>query len=181
MRDKGRRSNAASGEKAIVSPGTRAEGKRMEAGSILFLAEATTGGGRLHLRQLIDACVTRKTPAGLVYSDRGDPDFREDLRRYASLGVPLFPVPMEREVSPVGDLRAIFSVRRLLRKIRPGILHVHSSKAGAVGRFAAAGLGIPVLYTPHCFSFCADFRMKAVYRVVEILLSRLCRRIIWAR
>ena len=55
------------------------------------------------------------------------------------------------------DPRMICASQRELRKIirqeKPDIIHLNSSMAGIVGRLAAAGSGIPVLYTPHLFSF----------------------------
>jgi glycosyltransferase involved in cell wall biosynthesis len=42
-----------------------------------------------------------------------------------------------REVSPLRDLRALRQIRELVERIRPHIVHTHSSKAGIVGRCAA--------------------------------------------
>ena len=41
------------------------------------------------------------------------------------------------------DLRAMLTVRRILKRVRPDTLHCHSSKAGGVGRLAAIGLRGP--------------------------------------
>ena len=51
--------------------------------------------------------------------------------------VPVRRVPLVRPVSPGADLRALLSVRALLRETAPGILHTHMAKAGTVGRLAA--------------------------------------------
>lgn len=42
-----------------------------------------------------------------------------------------------REVSPLQDLRAYWQLRRLIRELKPDVVHTHSSKAGVLGRFAA--------------------------------------------
>jgi glycosyltransferase involved in cell wall biosynthesis len=44
---------------------------------------------------------------------------------------------LQRAISPLDDIRAIRRVLRLLRRVRPAILHTHMAKAGAVGRAAA--------------------------------------------
>jgi glycosyltransferase involved in cell wall biosynthesis len=44
---------------------------------------------------------------------------------------------MVREVSPRRDLRAYWQLRRLIRDLKPDIVHTHSSKAGILGRLAA--------------------------------------------
>ncbi len=42
-----------------------------------------------------------------------------------------------REVSPLSDLRAYWQLRKLIRELKPDVVHTHSSKAGVLGRFAA--------------------------------------------
>ncbi|MDR0389938.1 MAG: glycosyltransferase, partial [Spirochaetaceae bacterium] len=61
-----------------------------------------------------------------------------------------------REINPLGDLRALFSLIAILkREAKEGtILHLHSSKAGFLGRIAAFVLRKKqVIYTPHGASF----------------------------
>ncbi|MCB5183507.1 glycosyltransferase [Streptomyces antimicrobicus] len=41
---------------------------------------------------------------------------------------------------------------RLLRKVRPALLHAHSAKAGLAGRLAARG-ALPTVFQPHAWSF----------------------------
>lgn len=77
------------------------------------------------------------------------------------------------------DPRMIWAAQRDLRRIiqqeKPDVIHLNSSMAGIVGRIAAAGSGIPVLYTPHLFSFLQP-SFSAVKRMVfcaaEWLLAR---------
>lgn len=61
-----------------------------------------------------------------------------------------------REINPVRDLQALGELIRLLKpyKAPETVIHLHSSKAGFLGRVACKLLGISaVLYTPHCGSF----------------------------
>ncbi len=55
---------------------------------------------------------------------------------------------MVRELSINNDIRATKSIIKILREIRPQIVHCHSSKAGAIGRIAAKICGIKG-YTIH--------------------------------
>lgn len=50
-----------------------------------------------------------------------------------------------REVSPVKDLQALLDIGLRLRKIRPDIVHTHTSKAGFVGRLAAMMSHAPII------------------------------------
>lgn len=77
------------------------------------------------------------------------------------------------------DPRMIWASRRELKKIikeeKPDIIHLNSSMAGIVGRIAAVGSGIPVLYTPHLFSFMQPSFSRGkrlIFGAAEWLLAR---------
>ncbi|MFC9298164.1 glycosyltransferase [Streptomyces sp. NPDC057011] len=46
----------------------------------------------------------------------------------------------------------VIGARRLLRRVRPDLLHAHSAKAGLAGRLAARG-SVPTVFQPHAWSF----------------------------
>jgi glycosyltransferase involved in cell wall biosynthesis len=61
-----------------------------------------------------------------------------------------------REISPREDLKALAELAGILREFKNGdtVIHLHSSKAGFLGRLACRFLGIKrVVYTPHCGGF----------------------------
>lgn len=59
-----------------------------------------------------------------------------------------------RNVSLLNDGIALIELTRLLRELRPHIVHTHSSKAGILGRLAAHRAGVPyVVHTIHGPSF----------------------------
>lgn len=45
-------------------------------------------------------------------------------------------VPLVRPVRPLDDARAFMALRRLVREVRPDIVHTHMAKAGTLGRLA---------------------------------------------
>ena len=73
-----------------------------------------------------------------------------------------------------GDIMAAARVRRLAQT--HSLVHLHSSKAGAVGRVALASLGRrrpPSVFTPHGWSWLAGGRLAPAYRLIErIMLPR---------
>jgi len=58
-----------------------------------------------------------------------------------------------RSLHPWRDWRTYREVIALLRQIQPELLHTHSSKAGIIGRAAAARLKLPCVHTIHGASF----------------------------
>ena len=59
-----------------------------------------------------------------------------------------------RSINPVKDLRAFTELVRLFRSIQPDVVHTHQSKAGILGRFAAAISNVPsIIHGVHIAPF----------------------------
>ena len=87
-----------------------------------------------------------------------------------------------RELNPFKDLIAFFQLRRVLKKIRPQIVHTHSSKAGIIGRLAAYFARVPVIiHSVHGFSFSPfqSFLKRSFYTAAEKAVSKLTRHFIF--
>src|SRR5439155_2366349 len=70
------------------------------------------------------------------------------------VGCPLYEVSIPRTVRPLADLRAVGQLYRLVRRLRPDIVHTQTSKAGVIGRIAARLAGTPIIiHTAHAFPF----------------------------
>jgi lipopolysaccharide/colanic/teichoic acid biosynthesis glycosyltransferase/glycosyltransferase involved in cell wall biosynthesis len=59
-------------------------------------------------------------------------------------GVPVFGVEMPRQITPLRDLAAVGRIWRVIRRVRPRIVHAHTPKGGLLGMIAAALAGVPV-------------------------------------
>jgi len=82
---------------------------------------------------------------------------------------------LQRELSPARDLRALGELRRLIREVRPQIVHTHMSKAGILGRIAARRERVPiVIHTPHGHVFHSYF--SPMKTRLFIALERWCSR-----
>jgi len=79
--------------------------------------------------------------------------------RLAEENIPFHILPhVVRTISPLSDIRAIFEIAKLIKKIRPDIVHLNSSKISILGSLAAklcSMLRVPcyVVYTVHGWVF----------------------------
>jgi glycosyltransferase involved in cell wall biosynthesis len=81
---------------------------------------------------------------------------------------------MRREVNIFDDKVAYEKIKKIIREFKPDIVHTHASKPGALGRWAAHELKVPIIiHTFHGHSFHSYFSpvKTAFYRKVERFLA----------
>lgn len=92
-----------------------------------------------------------------------------------AMGVrPMILPEMQREVAPWRDGAAYRRIRQLIKEFRPDIVHTHAAKAGAVGRMAAADMGVKaIVHTFHGHVFHSYFGplRTALYKNIERFLA----------
>lgn len=97
--------------------------------------------------------------------------------RPSAVDAEVLPLELGRSVRPGADTRAIAATARLVRRLKPDLVHAHSSKAGAVARAARpTSARVPLVYTPHGYAFAGYFERAAerrAYRAAERLLAPL--------
>lgn len=77
---------------------------------------------------------------------------------------------MRRAILPGRDYFTYRALMRRIREIRPDVVHTHSSKAGILGRWAAARAGVPaVIHTIHGLAFTASTSplVNRAYKALE--------------
>lgn len=143
---------------------------------ILFLiTRAERGGAQSHLLELVRGLGPEHEI--LLVSGEDGPLLEEA----SSLGARIQVIPsLVHPIRPLRDLAAIRQVLRIIRSFAPDLLHAHSSKAGAVGRIAAALSGVPSVFTAHGWAFTdgAPAHRKLIGATLEKLCAPLCRAII---
>lgn len=77
-----------------------------------------------------------------------------------------------RAINPTKDIAAFFEVKKIAASVQPDVIHLHSSKAGAIGRIAFDGK-IPMFYTPHGYSFLME-NYKPMKRKLFKLIESVC-------
>jgi glycosyltransferase involved in cell wall biosynthesis len=93
-------------------------------------------------------------------------------------GVPVHLEPsLVRQVSPLHDVASVGKLVGWFRKLRPDVVHTHSSKAGIVGRVAARIARVPsVVHTVHGWGFHDQQSKKerVLYQTLERACAPLC-------
>lgn len=59
-------------------------------------------------------------------------------------GVQTIAIEMTRTISPIKDLKALWSFYKLCKKVKPLMVHSHTPKAGIVGMLGAKLAGVPI-------------------------------------
>lgn len=72
------------------------------------------------------------------------------LRRHVELDI----IPMKSRL----DFKAISEIKKEIKHLKPDIIHIHGTRAGLLGRVAAIGSNIPVIYTEHLWT--KQFRLQ---------------------
>ena len=119
---------------------------------VIHIVESFGGGVYDFIKDLTDEVQEYETT--IFYGDRGnlkigfENDFRENIKFIKWKNA-------QREISLSKDIKALFEVIKVLKKEKYDVIHLHSSKAGFLGRVAAklVGQSKNVIYTTHGISF----------------------------
>ncbi len=91
-------------------------------------------------------------------------------------------LPMKRAIAPRADVGVLARYARIVRSVKPDLVHAHSSKAGAIARLGKlVHPQVPVLYTPHGYAFAGFFAHefeRVAYRETERAFGPLTRRVV---
>lgn len=141
---------------------------------ILHIVEAMGGGIFTYLVGLTNELV-KNNDIYIAYGLREQtPD---NFKRYFDENINLIEVKsFTREINIIKDLKAFHEIRSIEKEIDPDVIHLHSSKAGALGRIAFNFKTKPVFYTPHGYSFLMENEHRGkrlIYKSIEWICGKL--------
>lgn len=140
---------------------------------ILFVVEAMGGGVFTYIVELANELVDLYDMY-IAYGIRKQTP--QNYKEYFDSRINLIEVKnFERSINPKKDVRAFGEIRRIAKEIDPDVIHLHSSKAGVLGRFAFNGKKIPLFYTPHGYSFLmqnSSVQKRMIYRMIESICGK---------
>lgn len=140
---------------------------------LFHIVESFGGGVFTALTQIVNNLDPHDFDISIVYSLR--PEITLDFKERFRPDIRFINLPMVREIKPFHDLKSLYSLWKLLKNELPHVVHLHSSKAGVLGRIAARFSNISrVFYSPHGFSFLrqdVDEKVRNRYRLFERIAS----------
>ena len=147
---------------------------------IALVLEATEGGTRRHLLDLLEGLPPERFELVPIVSVRNGSGFEADVARLRARGLRVEEVAMRPRPAPLADVVGLWRLWRLLRRERPDVVHAHGSKGGVLGRIAARLAGVPrVFHTPHVYPFqWSEGLTSKVFHLVERLLWRLSDKVV---
>ena len=141
---------------------------------LLCVCESMATGIYFFLNSLLN-CLCEDYDIVIVYAERYETP--KDIRAHFDERIKLIKMEtFRRGMDPCMIWASQRELRKIIQEEKPDVIHLNSSMAGIVGRIAAAGSKIPVLYTPHLFSFMQPSFSPAkrlAFRTAEWLLARL--------
>ncbi len=81
-----------------------------------------------------------------------------------------------KPIKPLKDIKVVFELLKVKKEFKPDIIHLHSSKAGVLGRIIGLGMKNRVVYTVHGFD-----SIRLVHRIflpLERILQHFCGAIV---
>ena len=140
---------------------------------ILFIVEAMGGDVFTYVVDLSNELVN-EYDMYITYSVRKQTP--ENYRDYFDKQIHLVEVKnFSRSINPTKDIKAFIEIKNHAKRIKPDIIHLHSSKAGALGRLAFNGRKTPLFYIPRGYNFLMQkhsFAKRMIYKAVETIYSR---------
>lgn len=146
-----------------------------------IIARLNVGGPALHVTLLAERLRPPEFESTLVCGrigpGEGDMAYLAEERGIT----PVFVPELGRELHPLRDLVTLFKLWRLMRRLKPDVVHTHTAKAGFVGRWAAWLARVPVrvhTYHGHVFHGYFGAAKTRLFLTLERLTARLTDRLI---
>lgn len=133
------------------------------------ITSSSWGGAQLHVLELCADQLAKGNEVTFIVGNKGP--LLDKVKQLKGVKTILLP-SLVREINPVNDIKAIVELRRIIKEESPDIVHLHSSKAGVIGRLSSIGLRekSKVIFTVHGWAFTdgvSSRLKKSLYRMIE--------------
>lgn len=144
---------------------------------VIHVIEALGGGVYSYFCDLTKSLgEDKRVETIILYNDKRSEIIPENVPEDFHHNVRLILLDMEESISPIKDWQSIKNLAAVFEKENPDVIHLHSSKAGVLGKIAARISGSKALlyYTPHGYSFLRkdiSFMKALLFKTVEKVMA----------
>lgn len=143
---------------------------------VSIISRMNVGGPAVLLSELVEKLPPSEFEHILI-TGRCLPNEIDFLATHPFPGEIVFLESLRRTILPIGDLKSFFRLIALIRKLKPDLIHTHTSKAGFLGRIAAR-IGHPktkVVHTFHGHLLYGYFNKSMRFQIIQFerFLSKL--------
>lgn len=126
------------------------------------------GGLFTYIKQIVKKIDNEKFELEVVA-----PENKECRRFCEEHSIPYTVINLERGFNPFKDFIGLLKLYSFLKKNKPDIVHIHSAKAGFLGRIAAKLIGVKSIYTPHGISYLGFTGVKrTIFLFLEVFAKK---------
>ena len=124
----------------------------MERKTILHIAEAFGGGVITFIANLANE--QSKGNYRVVVAHGIRKETHANYKDFFDKRIELIKVEnFQQDINLVSEWKAVVELRKLIKEIKPDVIHMHSSQSGVLGKIASIGCSAYKIYSPHGFAF----------------------------
>lgn len=144
---------------------------------VLHVIEALGGGVYSYFCDLTKTFgEDKRVETIIVYNNKRSEIIPENVPKDFHPNIRLILLDMKESISPLKDWKSIKGLKTIFEKENPDVIHLHSSKAGVLGKIAAKQSKFKALlyYTPHGYSFLRKDISKTkvlLFRTIERVMA----------
>lgn len=80
----------------------------------------------------------------------------------------------QQNINLKSEWKAIVELRKIIKEIKPDVIHMHSSQSGVLGKIASIGCSAYKIYSPHGFAFLrqdvANWKLQ-IFKMIEKIFA----------
>ncbi len=118
---------------------------------VLFLiTKSNFGGAQRYVYDLATGLPTEEFEVAVAFGQSGSLGTKLHENGVRTITLP----SLQRDISLAKEIRSFFELSKILNQEKPDILHINSSKAGALGALVGRLAGVPkIIFTAHGWAF----------------------------